>query len=74
VHVVNDTREDLFAIEVEASADGRVTRWIGDVPADGLVFVGRIEVTDAVDVEVVLAHPRCGRVVNRYPLLALRAG
>ena len=46
----------------------------GDVPADGLVFVGRIEVTDAVDVEVVLAHPRFGRVVNRYPLVALRSG
>ncbi len=74
VHVVNDTREDLFAVEVEASADGRATRWIGDVPADGLVFVGRIEVADAVDVEVVLEHERVGRVVNRYPLLALRAG
>ena len=75
VHVVNDTREDLFAIEVGGiGRRTRATRWIGDVPADGLVFVGRIEVTDAVDVEVVLAHPRVGASSNRYPLLALRAG
>jgi beta-mannosidase len=73
VHVVNDTREDLFGVEVEASVDGRVTRWTGDVPADGLAFVGRVEMSDAVDVEVVVEHQRAGRVVNRYPLLALRA-
>jgi beta-mannosidase len=73
VHVVNDTREQWIGAEVEASIDGRITRWVGDVPADGIAFVGRVDVTEAVDVELVLEHPGHGRVVNRYPLLALRA-
>ena len=37
-------------------------------------YVGRVDVGDAVDVEVVLEHADVGRVANRYPLLALRAG
>ena len=27
------------------------TRWTGDIPADGIAFVGRVELADAVDVE-----------------------
>jgi beta-mannosidase len=73
VHVVNDTREAWAGAEVEASVDGRATRWIGDVPADSITFVGRVDLTEAVDVEVVLTHAVHERVVNRYPLLALRA-
>jgi len=73
VHVVNDTREALIDAEVEASADGRISRWAGDVRADGLAYVGRIDVAEAVDVEVTIEHPAVGRVVNTYPLLALRA-
>jgi beta-mannosidase len=74
VHVVNDTRRAFPAAEVEVSVDGRTTRWSGDVPADGITYVGRVDVTGAVDVEVVLAHHETGRIVNRLPLLALRAG
>jgi beta-mannosidase len=73
VHVVNDSREPWIDAEVEASVDGRVARWVGNVPADGIAFVGRIDVTEGVDVEVSLQHPEHGRVVNRYPLLAVRA-
>ena len=74
VHVVNDTRTGLNGAELEVSVDGRVTRWTGDIPADGIAFVGRVELGDAVDVDAVLEHPDTGRVLNRYPLLALRAG
>jgi beta-mannosidase len=73
VHVVNDTRAALRAAVLEVSVDGRSTRWSGDVPADGIAFVGRVDVADAVDVEAVLEHADCGRVLNRYPLLALQA-
>ena len=72
VHVVNDTRTLLRGATLEVSVDGRVTRWTGDVEADGIAYVGRVDVGDAVDVEVVLTHPAPGRILNRYPLLALR--
>ena len=73
VHVVNDTHAVLADAVVTALVDGRATRWVGDVPADGIAFVGRLDVDDAVDVEVVLEHATIGRVLNRYPLLVLRA-
>ncbi|MET1003762.1 MAG: hypothetical protein ABWZ15_18260, partial [Acidimicrobiia bacterium] len=73
VHVVNDTRADLAGVIVEASVDGRRTRWRGDVPADGIAFVARVDLSEAVDVEVTLEHPDTGPVTNRYPLLILRA-
>lgn len=72
VHVVNDTRAELTGSIVEASVDGRVTRWTGDVAADGIAFVGRVDLADAVDVEVSFEHPATGRITNRYPLLVLR--
>ena len=72
VHVVNDTRSDLRGAELEVAVDSRVTRWIGDAPADSITFVGRVDLADAVDVEAILEHPDAGRVANRYPLLALR--
>lgn len=73
VHVVNDTRAILEGAIVEAAVDGRTTRWTGTVPTDGITFVGRVDVTEAVDVEVSVEHPATGRLVNRYPLLVLRA-
>jgi beta-mannosidase len=73
VHVVNDTHEDWSDAEIHASVDGRVTRWTGSVAADSVAFVGRVDVAEAVDVEAVLQQARLGRIVNRYPLLALRA-
>ena len=70
VHVVNDTRTDVAGAVLEVSVDGRVTRWTGDIPADGIAFVGRVELADAVDVEVVLEHRDTGRVLE--PLSAPR--
>jgi beta-mannosidase len=74
VHVVNDTPAALEGVEVEVTVDGRVRRWQGDAAAHGVTFVGRVDLGDAVDVEVVLTHPHAGRVVNRYPLVILEAG
>jgi hypothetical protein len=56
------------------SVDGRVRRWSGSVDADAIAYVGRVDLDDAVDVEVVLQHTSTGRVANRYPLLVLEAG
>ncbi len=74
VHVVNDLRHDLPNAVVEVTVDGRVRRWQGDVPADAITFVGRVQLGDAVDVEATLEHAAVGRVVNRSPLLVLEAG
>ena len=73
VHVANDTHAVLDGVQVEAWVDGRVRRWRGEVPPDSIVFVGRVDLGDAVDVETVLVHDATGRVVNRYPLLVLEA-
>jgi beta-mannosidase len=74
VHVVNDTRVDVTGVVVELTVDGRTRRFGGDVPADAIVYVGTVDLTDAVDVEVLLTHPVHGPVRNRYPLLLLEAG
>ena len=74
VHVVSDIRRELQDAVVEVTVDGRVRRWQGDVPADAIIYVGRVQLGDAVDVEATLEHSAVGRVVNRYPLLVLEAG
>jgi beta-mannosidase len=74
VHVTNDTRREIVDAEVVIAVDGRVRQWRGDIDADSVVFVGNADLDDAVDVEVVLSHPRIGRVANRYPLVILEAG
>ena len=74
VHVVNDSREVVERAEIEVAVDGRVRRWEGDIDREAAVFVGRVDLGDAVDVEVVLTHRGTGRVANRYPLVVLEAG
>ncbi len=74
VHIANDGRVALTGADIEITVDGRGRRWHGDVDADALAYVGRVELGDAIDVEAVFMHPSLGRVVNRYPLLILEAG
>ncbi len=73
VHVVSERREPLADATVVVQVDGRLHRFRGDVDADAVTYVGRLDLGDAVDVEVVLEHPAIGRVANRYPLLVLDA-
>jgi beta-mannosidase len=74
VHVVNDGARLITGAEIEVAVDGRVRRWQGDIETNEPGFVGRVDLADAVDVEVVLTHAATGRVTNRYPLLVLEAG
>jgi beta-mannosidase len=74
VHVVNDSRTSITEAIIEVAVDGRTRRWAGDVDTEAAVFVGRVDLTDAVDVEAVLTHSSTGRVANRYPLVVLEAG
>jgi beta-mannosidase len=73
VHVVSERPEALADAVVDVALDGIRRRFTGEVAADAVTFVARVPLDDAVDVEVVLEHPRTGRVVNRYPLLLLAA-
>ncbi len=67
VHVVSEAREPLAGVVVEADVDGRRHAWTGDVPADGIAYIGELEVPDdAHHVSLTLAHPQLGSVSNSY--------
>ncbi len=73
VHVVSEERTALADATIEVHLDGQRHRFGGTIAADAVTYVGRVELNDAVDVEVVLEHPAVGRVTNRYPLSILDA-
>ncbi|MGH8976172.1 MAG: hypothetical protein ACRD0C_23530, partial [Acidimicrobiia bacterium] len=78
VHVANELRRPLPGAVVEVRAGGREWRFTGDVPADSITFVGRMEVPEeASTADVTLTHDEVGKVVNRYDatfLAAVKAG
>jgi hypothetical protein len=52
--------------------DGRSWAFSGDVSADSLAYVGRVEIPPGtVRVDVLLSHPDLGEVVNSYGGLLL---
>jgi beta-mannosidase len=73
VHIANDTRAAFTNAVITVTADGRTRRWQGDVGPGSLTYIGSVELDDAIDVEAVVEHEKCGRVVNRYPLLILES-
>jgi beta-mannosidase len=67
VHVVSESRVALPGAVVEAEVDGGRCGWVGDVPADGLVYIGELELpADANRVTLTLRHPSLADVVNSY--------
>jgi beta-mannosidase len=67
VHVVSEAREPLAGVVVEADVDGHRQGWTGDVPADGIAYIGRLEVpAEAHHVSLTLRHPDVGNVTNGY--------
>jgi beta-mannosidase len=67
LHVANELRRPLTGAVVEARLGGREWRFTGDVPADALAYVGRVDVPEEVSAaEVVFTHDELGTVVNRY--------
>jgi hypothetical protein len=75
VHVANELRTPFPAAEIEVrTGDRPPTRFAGDLPADALVYVGRVEIpagTTAID--VVLHHDDLGEVANGYGAVLLAA-
>jgi beta-mannosidase len=67
VHVVSEAREALAGGQVEAEVDGERTVWSGDLPADGIAFIGTLAVPDdAQRVRLTFRHPGRPDVVNSY--------
>jgi beta-mannosidase len=67
VHVVSERRDALAGAVVEADVDGRRRAWKGDVPGDGIAYLGGLDVPDeAQQVSLTLRHPEVGEVTNSY--------
>ncbi len=67
VHVVSEAREALRGVVVEADVDGRRHGWTGDVPADGIAYIGRLDLDPGAHrVTLTLRHPALGEVTNSY--------
>lgn len=67
VHVVSERREPLAGAVVEAEVDGRRHGWTGDVPADGVAYLGTLALpADAQQVRLTLRHPEVGEIANSY--------
>ena len=67
VHVVSERRDDLAAAVVEVTGDRRpLGRFTGDITADAVTYVGRVDLDGVKEASVTLEHPVLGRVGNRY--------
>jgi beta-mannosidase len=67
VHVASERRDDLAGAVVEVTADGdALARFSGDIAADAVTYVGRVDLDGARKASVTLEHPAIGRVENAY--------
>jgi hypothetical protein len=67
VHVVSERRDDLAGALIEVTGDGgRLGRFTGDIAADAVTYVGRIDLNGVKEMSVTVEHPALGRVENRY--------
>jgi hypothetical protein len=71
VHVVSERRDALAGASIEVTGGGRhLGCFAGDVDADAVTYVGRVELDGVAEASVALEHPALGRIENRYrPLL-----
>jgi hypothetical protein len=52
---------------VEARVDGYRSGWTGDVGADDIAYIGRLDLlADALHVTLTLRHPSLGEVTSSY--------
>jgi beta-mannosidase len=75
VHVASERRRSLAGARLDVTAGGRSWAFEGDVPPDGVVFVGRVDLPPGLEqAQVVLSHPDIGEVGNTYGGVVLRLG
>jgi beta-mannosidase len=67
VHVANERCDALADAIVEVTTGGRrLGRFSGEVAADAVTYVGRVDLDGVGEATVTLEHPALGRVENRY--------
>jgi beta-mannosidase len=72
VHVVSECRDAFEGADIEVTAAGRrLGRFTGDIGADAVTYVGRVELDGVGEASVALEHPALGRIENRYEALLL---
>ena len=59
--------EVVLASVIEVTGDrGRLGSFTGDIAADSVTYVGRVDLDGVKEASVTLEHPVLGRVGNRY--------
>lgn len=72
VHVANERREALPGAVIEVTGGSRrLGRFTGDVEADAVTYVGRVDLDGVSEAVVTLEHAAIGRVRNGYGRLLL---
>jgi beta-mannosidase len=72
VHVVSERRDGLPGAVVELRGGGRrLGCFTGDIAADAVSYVGRVDLDGVDEAVAVLEHPSVGRIENRYDALLL---
>jgi beta-mannosidase len=72
VHVASELRDSLAGAVVEVKGDTHSLRtFTGDIDADAVTYVGRVDLDGVGEVLVALDHPVVGRIENRYEALLL---
>ena len=74
VHVANELRVPFGDAEIEVRIGDVVSRFGGDLAADSLAYVGRVEIPPHAErIALVLRQRDLGEVPNSYGALLLRA-
>ncbi len=74
VHVVNELREALPNALVRVDVDGSERCFEGEVAADAVTYIGRVDVTAAHEASVTVSHPSLTPIRNTYAPTLLREG
>jgi beta-mannosidase len=72
VHVVSELRHDLPGAVVEVRGGGRrLGSFTGDIAADAVTYVGRVDLDGVDEASAAVEHPSIERIENRYDALLL---
>jgi beta-mannosidase len=74
VHVASELRDSLGDAVVDVTGDTRrLGRFTGEIAADAVTYIGRVDLDGVSEASVTLEHPTLGRIENRYGALFLES-